>query len=220
MKKIINFKFVIRNCQRGMTYVELIVVLSIFSVMTSVVLFNYGTFQAKVDIKNLASDIALKIVEAQKSALSGLLPTQDPEASPWKPAYGVYFNPSSSVDDTDDIPFNKKFIYFTDLHNNNWYDDESCDLSLPLDGECLDQIKMSKDYFISQIDSYFGTTPTSITNPFALTFKRPSSVAVLSYDADTSSTDFDYIQITIASLQSSTITAKIKIYRSGRVQVN
>ncbi|KKQ07855.1 MAG: hypothetical protein US18_C0006G0001, partial [Parcubacteria group bacterium GW2011_GWB1_36_5] len=50
---------------RGMTYVELIVVLSIFAVMSSIVLFNYGEFQAKVDIKNLASDIALKIVEAQ-----------------------------------------------------------------------------------------------------------------------------------------------------------
>ena len=57
-----------------MTYVELIVVLSIFSVMTSVVLFNYNEFQAKIDIKVLANDIALKIVEAQKSALSGKLP--------------------------------------------------------------------------------------------------------------------------------------------------
>ena len=28
-------------------------------------MFDYGGFQAKVDIKNLASDIALKIFEAQ-----------------------------------------------------------------------------------------------------------------------------------------------------------
>ena len=47
-----------------MTYIELIVVLSIFAVMSSVVIFNYGLFQARIDIKNLASDIALKFVEA------------------------------------------------------------------------------------------------------------------------------------------------------------
>ena len=60
----------LRKCKtfptsNGMTYIELIVVLSIFAVMTSIVLFDYGGFQAKVDIKNLASDVALQIVQAQ-----------------------------------------------------------------------------------------------------------------------------------------------------------
>ena len=47
---------------RGMTYVELIVVLGIFAVMLSISMFNYKRFQGKVDIKNLANDIALKLV--------------------------------------------------------------------------------------------------------------------------------------------------------------
>src|SRR3989344_6451778 len=85
----------IGDLRRGMTYVELIVVLGIFGVISSVVMFNYGEFQDKVEIKNLASDIALKVVEAQKSAMSGKLPVNPP--SGWKPAYGVYF-PSVSVD--------------------------------------------------------------------------------------------------------------------------
>ena len=59
-----NFK--VNKLNKGMTYVELIVVLSIFSIMTSIVLFNYNEFQAKVDIKVLANDIVLNIVEAQK----------------------------------------------------------------------------------------------------------------------------------------------------------
>ena len=41
----------------GMTYVELIVVLSIFAVLSSVAVFNYSEFQTKVDIKNLANDL-------------------------------------------------------------------------------------------------------------------------------------------------------------------
>ena len=100
---------------RGMTYVELIVVLSIFGIMSTVAIYNYGAFQAKVDVKNTASDIALKIVEAQKSAMSGNLPSDSP--SGWKSSYGVYFDPSTDEDLTDNIFLNKKLIYFKDLND-------------------------------------------------------------------------------------------------------
>src|SRR3989344_4561547 len=104
----------IRNYNAGMTYVELIVVLSIFSVMTSIALFDYNKFQAKVDIKVLANDIALKIVEAQKSAMSGKIPIQN-ISSTWKPSYGIYF----------DLADGKNFIYFANTidGDNNSYDD-------------------------------------------------------------------------------------------------
>src|SRR3989344_2168470 len=105
-KKLQNKK---QKYSRGMSYVELIVVLGIFTTLSSVAIYNYGAFQAKIDIKNLASDIALKIVEAQRSSLSGKLPpvtAQYPITSTWKPSFGIYINPSSD---------NKGFIYFTDL---------------------------------------------------------------------------------------------------------
>jgi prepilin-type N-terminal cleavage/methylation domain-containing protein len=180
---------------RGMTYVEIIVVLAIFSVMTAVVIFNYGGFQAKVDIKNLASDIALKIVEAQKSALSGLLPPTGVPYSTWKPSYGVYFNLSTP----------KQFIYFADLNNNKIYDETA-----------LNTIDITRGNYISRIDSYVGSSPTLITNPLAITFKRPDSSAI--FYSNGVLTGFDYIQITIASPKSS--TGIIKVYPSGRIQVN
>src|SRR5687768_3941612 len=112
--------------QAGMSYVELIVVLSIFSLLSGVIIYNYGEFQAKVDIKNLASDIALKIVEAQKSSLSGKLPQA--EVSPdWKPSYGVYF---SLLDEDGE----KSFIYFSDINQDNIFDGTDCTL------ECLEKI--------------------------------------------------------------------------------
>ena len=74
----------------GMTYVELIVVLSIFAIMSGVVLFNYGTFQARVQIKNYANDIAMQIVQAQKDAMGGKMPANGSFPS-GKPSYGVYF---------------------------------------------------------------------------------------------------------------------------------
>lgn len=204
-----------------MTYIELIVVLSIFSVMTSVVLFSYGNFQAKIDIKNLASDIALKIVEAQKSSLSGKLP---PAAqfgmitTTWKPSYGLYFNPSSSPDGADNnIPFNKKFIYFTDVNpvNNSYNGSSFCS------DECIDKVTITKGNYIFQIDSYSGSTPTQIVNPLSVVFKRPSSgvfFTELVSGAPVLLSNFDYVQISIRS--SNGMTAYIKIYPSGRIQVN
>ncbi len=201
IKQIRNSKFAIRNCQRGMTYVELIVVLSIFSVMTSIVLFNYNAFEANVNIKILANDIASKIVEAQKDSISGKLNLNAP--LDWKPSYGVYF----------DISNNKNFIYFADLVQNHSYDSSVCGSG----GECLDSINITKGNYISRIDSYLGVTATPITTPLSITFKRPDSSAIFSSNG-VLLTGFNYIQITISSPQPASST--IKVYPSGRIQIN
>ena len=202
-KKNDNLKFVIRNCQKGMTYVELIVVLSIFSIMTSIILFNYGKFQTNVDVKILANDIASKIIEAQKSSISGQLNLN--ASLSWKPSYGIYFDTSSSN--------NKNFVYFADLAQDNAYDLSSCGGG----GECLDNINITKGNYISRIDSYSGSTPTPITNPLSITFKRPDSSAIFGSNGLLLN-GFDYIQITVSSPDLT--IAKIKIYPSGRIQIN
>jgi len=185
----------------GMTYVELIVVLSIFSIMTSILLFDYNKFEAKVDIKVLANEIASKIVEAQKSAISGKWNVNAPLS--WKPSYGIYFDLSS----------NKNFIYFADLIQNNSYDSSSCSGT----GECSDNISITKNNYVSRIDSYLGSTPTPIANPLSITFKRPNSSAIFSSNGILL-TGFNYIQITISSPE--LISSTIKIYPSGRIQIN
>jgi type II secretory pathway pseudopilin PulG len=188
---------------RGMTYVEIIVVLGIFAIMSSIVIFNYGEFQARVDIKNLASDIALKIVEAQKSALSGKLSTQ-PFTSTSKPSYGVYFNLSTST----------TFIYFADLNNANGYE---------AGAETLDPITITKGNYISNINKC-SADPCDLANDqissLSIAFKRPDSRAVFFSSSSPMPTfsGSDYIQITIKSPK--TATAKIKIYLSGRIQIN
>ncbi|OGI85721.1 hypothetical protein A3A05_03150 [Candidatus Nomurabacteria bacterium RIFCSPLOWO2_01_FULL_41_12] len=208
MLKIIKIK---KN--KGMSYVELIVVLSIFSVMTSVVLFNYGEFQAKVDIKNLASDVALKIVEAQKSSLSGKFPPAAQQAliaSPltWKPSYGLFINQAS-----DD----KSFFYFTDVDQNNDFNDSTCAGS----GECLEKIVITKGNSISSLNVFYqdDITPYNL-NDLTITFTRPNSGAVIksSQIVPPLPAPISYVQITIASPQA--VSALIKIYPSGRIQVN
>jgi prepilin-type N-terminal cleavage/methylation domain-containing protein len=187
----------------GMSYIELIVVLSIFSVMSSVVMFNYGDFQARIDIKNLASDIALKIVEAQKSSLSGLLPIQIPTISPWKPSYGIYFDLVSS---------NKGFIYFTDLNNNTFYEGLDCS------EECINIIEITKNNSISSLDVFYQNDPTPLSlSDLTITFARPNSEPIIKSSTTFTST-ISYVQITILSPKGA--TSAIKLYSSGRVQIN
>lgn len=209
IKKICNFKFVIRNCQAGMTYVEIIVVLSIFATMSSIVLFNYNAFQDKVNIKVLANEIALKIVEAQKSSLAGQLPTLPPLVFPWKPSYGVYFDDIYSGN-------NKSFVYFVDLDQDSDYIDP---FFCPTPGalECLDKINITNNNYMSEIKSYTGDVLVqTINDPLTILFKRPDSSAI--FTANGLDPNFEYIQITISS--PTNITSKIKVYKSGRIQIN
>ncbi len=220
--KIGNWKLKTADSYRGMTYIELIVVLSIFAVMSSVVIFNYGEFQAKVDIKNLANDIALKIVEAQKSSLFGKFPSLTQQTltdSSWKPSYGVYININSSSGD------NKGFVYFVDLKNptqNSLYDGTNNSL-LCTGGECVEKITITKGNIISSMDVHYlqdlsGITPppTNIDNA-TLSFSRPSSTAVIK-STTALLPNIDYIQISITSGKSA--QSNIKLYASGRVQIN
>jgi len=200
---------------RGMSYVELIVVLSIFALLSSVAVYNYGNFQTNVDIKNLASDIASKIVEAQKSSLNGALPTKSGYDSSWKPSYGVYFDVTSDP---------KSFVYFTDLgvwdgNNNNTQNSLFDGSFVDCTGECLDKIAITKGNKISRIDKCTGDTCPPIDSDsissLAVLFKRPDSSAIFT-GADVSGSE--YIKITIESPKGA--TAFIKIYPSGRIQVN
>lgn len=190
---------------KGMSYVELIVVLSIFALLSSVAVYNYGDFQSNVDMKNLASDIASKIVEAQKSALNGVLPGGVAPFAAWKPSYGVSFD-TSVANDSDGKPFNTKFIYFVDLDNAG-------------NRETLETVNITKNNKISRIDKCTENSCPPVDSDsissLAVFFKRPDSSANFA-GAEVSGSE--YIKITIESPKKT--TAFIKIYPSGRIQVN
>jgi type II secretory pathway pseudopilin PulG len=192
--------------------VELIVVLSIFAVLSSVAIFNYGSFQDKVDIKNLGSDVALKIVEAQKSALSGLFP-QQLLVSPltWKPSYGVYFFDGSGSSQGANT---QNFIYFSDLDysapsQNALFDDSDCV------GECVSKISITKNNVISKLEVLGTGCPGTVTN-LTIVFKRPDSRAIISATPAFSCT-ISSAQITVTSPKLN--SSLIKVFPSGRIEV-
>lgn len=192
--------------QAGMTYVEVIVVLSIFSALTSVIMFNYGDFQERVDIKNLASDVALKIVEAQKSSLSGVLPPAGfiPIAG-WKPSYGVYFAAASD----------KSFIHFVDLNSDTFFNGTDCT------GECMNKTTITKGNYISRLDVFYESNPTvPVAVPYLVfAFTRPNSgAAITANGSPVLDPDILYAQITVSSPKGA--LAYIKINPSGRIEID
>jgi len=192
---------------RGMTLLELVVVLGIFSVMSSITLFNYKDFQAKIDIKNLANDIALKVIEAQNFSLAG---KWDANASVnWKPSYGLYFNISAPT----------KFIYFADLNNSGVCDGAGCSPPYSLSGEVRDIVNITNGNSIpvSGLEAVGGGCSSAPRNNLTLVFKRPNSSPSISSFPGLGCTP-DNIIINISSPTG--ITSKVKLYSSGRVQIN
>ncbi|HPS21215.1 MAG TPA: prepilin-type N-terminal cleavage/methylation domain-containing protein [Candidatus Paceibacterota bacterium] len=191
-----NFKkFKKAKFRKGMTYVELIVVLSIFSIMSAISLFDYRKFEAKVEIKNLANDIALQIVDAQKSAMAGKLSTLGSFDD--KPAYGVYFSLSD----------NQQFIPFADFNDNKSYES----------GEGLDVIKITKQSFIKDININGGSC-SGQTNDVNVVFERPDSTAFVSTSSNGSCSGFSFVDIYVSSADHSAVS-HIDIYPTGRIEI-
>lgn len=208
---------------RGMTYVELIVVLSIFSIITGTIIFNYKQFQQKVDLANLANDIGLKLVDAQKSSTAGEIPfgkvPNPPPGEAWKPSYGLNFEFSPGS-------VSSIFYYFSDLDQNKYFDGitNNCP-STGGSSECLDIINTTQGYGITNIRIYYNdpdfeyTEVTSETD-VSISFTRPGSAASIKMDGyDTQQGGIDFIILTLSNLEDSA-TAEIKIHASGKIEIN
>lgn len=63
-----------KNNQSGMTFIELVVVMGIFTAISATVLFNYRSFSSSVSLQNLSQEIALQGKRAQTLATQGRRP--------------------------------------------------------------------------------------------------------------------------------------------------
>ncbi|OGI70025.1 hypothetical protein A2824_03625 [Candidatus Nomurabacteria bacterium RIFCSPHIGHO2_01_FULL_42_16] len=147
---------------RGFTFIEMVMVITIFTIISGVALFNFGDYSDSISLQNLAQQISLEIVQAQRDAISGRnptafeifsCPTQSNPNAACRPSYGAYF----------DLFNEKEFKYFADLHNDKLYDS--------LDN--ADTIEITRGNFISEFAYFDGTNWNPVTGDLHITFTRP-----------------------------------------------
>lgn len=161
---------------QGMTFIELIVIISLFGIIASVVLFNSRDFSSNISLQNLSQDIALTIKRAQTTSASGGYNTLF--VLPNKPSYGVYIDPTE-----------QSFYYFADLDNSGRL--ESVDptnraCGTPVVGdECIEKYTISGTDDIKKVCANSklmqGDVDCSPDKPLEVVFKRPNLDAVIRY---------------------------------------
>ena len=194
---------------RGLTLVELMVVISIFSIITSVTIFNYASFRSNVSIQNLSDDVALAIRKAQSFAIG----VRASKGGSFENSYGVHFSINSNHTDQDGSlsGYNKSFLMFSDITNpsnrTKVYDYDVSNIYCSVIGvECIELFKITTPDVIKDIIYYdnLGGVVSSIDNgntqaSIDIVFTRPSPGAEFCYRVTTNPSE-SCNPITISSM--------------------
>jgi len=97
--------------KKGFTLVELLVTVSIATILMSLVLFNYGTFNDNIALSSAGQEMAIAVRQAQAYGVN----VKEVKAGSGKfnSGYGIYFNPADSPSD---------YYIFVDTNGDKKYD--------------------------------------------------------------------------------------------------
>ncbi len=214
----------IRNSKfkKGMTFIELVVVMSIFTIISSITLFQYKNFQESVDLKSFANDISLKISEAQINAINGKLISGVVDPATWKPTYGVKFDTSA----------NKKFAYYVNVNSIDYYCDTPACVppfnppyhnTLPSE-KVIDVYTLNKGFYISdmravgqEVSGYCPPEPGGQISNVEFRFIRPNATPIVYIAPPYTCSTLQYVNIVLSSQNGR--TSKIRVHKTGQIQL-
>lgn len=189
-----SFSFIKKITSRAFTLVEFIVIISIFAIIATIALFNFGSFSSNVSLSNLAHDVALSIREAQVygiSATSGILP-ENPIP------HGTFFEFTNNS-------FTPTITLFDDIDGNGIYSGN------PI--EFMDSLSIQSLDYISDIT--VGSSLTPCTDDVGIVFVRPDPNPEITCGT---MQGYSEARITVSSADG-TRTKVITIHRSGQIAV-
>ena len=161
----------IQPTQKGFTMLEMLTVLAIFGVMTSIVIFNYGKFTSDTILTNMAYEIALSIREAQIYGVSVRDPNGALVTNSFSFPYGVYLQANSNI----------YFLFADKTGPDGKFNDLNCETS----EECVTPYTLQRGVIISNVRQEC----TDDTDGLNVAFKRPNPEA--RFDNATNVTDAD-----------------------------
>jgi prepilin-type N-terminal cleavage/methylation domain-containing protein len=138
---------------KAFSLIELIVTVSIISVILSVVLYNYGSFNDKLALSAAAQELAVSIRQAQAYGIN--VKESGVSSNQFNYAYGIYFSNQTP---------NSYYIY-VDVNSNNKYDSGGSEL--------VERVDFKNGVTINNIcDS--GACPATGVTTMSASFLRPN----------------------------------------------
>jgi len=162
---------------RGFTLVELLVTISLFAILTSIVIFSQSKFNGSVLLTNLAYDVALTVRQAQTFGVN----VRETSAGVFDKAYGVHF----------DISDPTYFILFADSSGDDReYTAES--------DSKVNSYSIKRGNKISDICVTSSGASDCEINKLDITFLRPDPDAI--FESDPTKSDITEAKIIISSV--------------------
>ncbi len=183
--------------KRGFTVVELLVVMSIFTVITTLILVSSSKFNSDTAVKNLAYDIALIIRQAQVYGISAR--EFGVGSGSFNYRYGIHFNASNP--DT--------IIMYADSNANNTYDGvlEQVDVYTLKNGNTVSSLCVTPP----SGPAICGPTITRVD----LLFKRPNPDALI--HANPQAGVYQSAEMTLRAANGT--TQRIVVYSTGQISI-
>ncbi|MBI2047819.1 MAG: prepilin-type N-terminal cleavage/methylation domain-containing protein [Parcubacteria group bacterium] len=192
-KKLTSYKL---QAHRGFTLIELLVTVSMFIIITSVVLVNFPSFSSKISLENLAHEVALAVRQAQ---VFGVSSREFGVGSGIFPTHGVRFDKNQ----------NTTFFLFVDTDDNGVYTGAQ---------ELSETFTIQRRNYISEICGFL--TPTSsctLLDTVDITFTRPNPEPSILGIVDVSQSLYSYTTITVTSPSGATQT--VAVWSNGQIAI-
>lgn len=221
------------NFKKGFTIIEMLIVVAIFAVVATILLFNYRDFSNNVSVRNLAEEIGLSVRKAQSYATSvHSIAGTNGAMSDMFPAYGVSFSVNSSGSQLYD-PTVTSFALFADVSpnsntvTNNLYDNNGTCGNPQTGQECVESLGLTDlDTVVSlctdvpSANSCFTPQGGGTVN---VVFHRPNPDAVICVVAPgsggvCSGQMASYLKVTVQSAKG--LKHVITIWNTGQISVN
>ncbi|HWC57976.1 MAG TPA: type II secretion system protein [Candidatus Paceibacterota bacterium] len=216
----------------GFTLIEMLVVVAIIAIISSVVLFNYSDFSTNVSVRNLAQEVALSVRKAQVYATSvrTLDGTQNLSSKTF-PGYGISFSNYAQTTDSNAkaTPSNRQFIIFADNFSSsqdpsygvyNQSDSDECG-TVTTDNECLESVAITTADKVSDICVQYNNTSTETCLPpgsrIDISFDRPNPDALLCSFSSGKRCDISYAKIVLQSAKG--LERTVEIWNTGQISV-
>ncbi len=212
--------FLKRKSQRGFTLIELLVTITIFAILTGVVLFNQGKFNSTILLTNLAYDTALTIRQAQTYGINiKEFNRQDVDTDRFLP-YGVHFETGAN---------NKSFILFADLDKDGvyiWRQDSSYDPDVDpsicqVNEGCVNRYSIKRGNYISKFHAVIYGSPTNSDFDFEgkldIVFQRPNPEAKIHLNGNLN-LSLDEVIITLTSADGGS-NRYVKVQANGLIEI-